>query len=97
MEQKIQSFETITEYSIIPYEIKVIPDENGILAIFSNISEKKLQEEEQRYYEKLKIIREMAAGVAHEIRNPLTTVKGFLKLGLQNEDFIRFSNLLCNC
>ncbi|WP_142329278.1 hypothetical protein [Bacillus sp. AFS088145] len=25
-EQKIQSFETITKYSLIPYEIKVIPD-----------------------------------------------------------------------
>ncbi|ODG94024.1 hypothetical protein BED47_02310 [Gottfriedia luciferensis] len=33
-------FETITEYSLIPYEIKVIPDQNGILAIFSNISER---------------------------------------------------------
>ncbi|PGL71055.1 PAS domain-containing sensor histidine kinase [Bacillus sp. AFS055030] len=90
-EQKIQSFETITEYSLIPYEIKVIPDQNGILAIFSNISERKLLEEEQKYYEKLKIIGEMAAGVAHEIRNPLTTVKGFLQLGLQNKDFESYS------
>ncbi|WP_176545075.1 ATP-binding protein [Bacillus sp. AFS041924] len=92
-DQKIQSFEAMTEYSHIAYEIKVIPDQNGILAIFSDISEKKVQEEEQRYYEKLKIIGEMAAGVAHEIRNPLTTVKGFLQLGLQNKTFESYSQI----
>jgi two-component system, sporulation sensor kinase B len=30
--------------------------------------------------EKLKMVSEMAASVAHEIRNPLTTVKGFIQL-----------------
>ncbi|MFB7142641.1 histidine kinase dimerization/phospho-acceptor domain-containing protein [Gottfriedia sp. NPDC056225] len=74
-------------------EIKVIPDDNGILAIFSDISEKKVLEEEQKYYEELKIIGEMVAGVAHEIKNPLTTVKGFLQLGLQNKAFDGYSQI----
>ncbi|WP_165822329.1 ATP-binding protein [Paenibacillus montanisoli] len=35
--------------------------------------------------DKLKVIGELAAGMAHEIRNPLTTIKGFLQLAYQNE------------
>lgn len=34
--------------------------------------------------EKLKAIGELAAGMAHEIRNPLTTLKGFLQLAKNN-------------
>ncbi|MBE4908478.1 ATP-binding protein [Bacillus luteolus] len=37
-------------------------------------------EEEIYRSEKLKMVSEMAASVAHEIRNPLTTVKGFIQL-----------------
>ncbi|XEC96194.1 ATP-binding protein [Paenibacillus tarimensis] len=35
--------------------------------------------------DKLKVIGELAAGMAHEIRNPLTTIKGFLQLAYQND------------
>ncbi|AHF06037.1 sensor histidine kinase [Desulfitobacterium metallireducens] len=36
--------------------------------------------------DRLNLIAEMAAGIAHEIRNPITTVKGFLQmLGWKNE------------
>jgi signal transduction histidine kinase len=38
------------------------------------------REEHMLRSEKLRVVGELASGMAHEIRNPLTTVKGFLQL-----------------
>ena len=52
----------------------------GILVIGRDISELKKTEEALVKNEKLVVVGELAAGIAHEIRNPLTTMKGFLQL-----------------
>lgn len=41
------------------------------------------REETTLWAEKMRVIGEMAAGMAHEIRNPLTAVKGFLQIAYQ--------------
>jgi two-component system, sporulation sensor kinase E len=53
---------------------------NDILVMFTDITEQKILEKEILHSEKLNAIGQMAAGIAHEIRNPLTTIKGFLEL-----------------
>jgi len=46
----------------------------------NELKEEQGLEEQFFQSEKLKVAGELAAGMAHEIRNPLTTVKGFLQL-----------------
>lgn len=84
-EQELRSFEITTLYSNRIVEVKVFPNKDGLLVIFSDITIFKEREKEERYYDKLKLIGEMAAGVAHEVRNPLTTVKGFLQIMSKDE------------
>ncbi len=50
------------------------------------IERTKLQKELQRA-EKMNAIGQLAASVAHEIRNPMTVVKGFLQIFQQKENF----------
>ena len=92
-EQIVQCFEIVTEYSKIPLEIRVFPNKYGIFLLFNDITKRKKEEEKQRYYDQLKIIGEMSAGVAHEVRNPMTTIKGFLQLMKQNEDFKKYDDI----
>jgi two-component system sporulation sensor kinase A len=44
-----------------------------------DITERKQNEDLLRRTEKLSVIGELAASIAHEIRNPLTTIKGFIQ------------------
>lgn len=45
-----------------------------------DITEKMDMQEQLRKSETLKVIGELAAGIAHEIRNPMTALKGFIQL-----------------
>ena len=64
-----------------------------VVIISRDISERKKAEEYLLQSEKLSIVGELAAGVAHEIRNPLTTVKGFVQIYKSKHD-IEFTDLL---
>jgi len=53
----------------------------GLVVIGRDITALKETESMLRQTEKMSVIGELAAGIAHEIRNPLTTIKGFLQMG----------------
>ncbi len=57
----------------------------GILSIRDVTGQKQLEEKVVKA-EKFSVIGELAAGIAHEVRNPLTSVKGFLQLLAQRFD-----------
>ncbi|MGE8055100.1 GAF domain-containing sensor histidine kinase [Bacillus mycoides] len=62
------------------HEVIAYPYDDGICCIFKNITEKKQYEQELKRLSNIDLIGQMAAGISHEIRNPMTTVRGFLQL-----------------
>ncbi|MFC5529088.1 ATP-binding protein [Cohnella yongneupensis] len=62
---------------------EVLEDEGrqiGAFVIFRDVSNLIALEEQIRQSDRLKTIGQIAAGTAHEIRNPLTAMKGFMQL-----------------
>ncbi|WP_284642894.1 PAS domain S-box protein [Paenibacillus silviterrae] len=51
-----------------------------VLTVITDITDRVELEREIARLDRLHMIGEMAAGIAHEIRNPMTTVRGFLQL-----------------
>ncbi|SFR14561.1 ATP-binding protein [Desulfoscipio geothermicus] len=57
-----------------------VDESDGTIIFLKNITKIKEIELQLARSEKLSIIGELAAGTAHEIRNPLTTVRGFVQV-----------------
>ena len=57
----------------------------GIIVYAKDVTQIRITEMRLRRTEKLSIVGELAASVAHEVRNPLTSLKGFVQL-LSNSD-----------
>ncbi|WP_202080552.1 PAS domain S-box protein [Caldalkalibacillus salinus] len=75
--------------TLIDVEVKAIPtifeDEPAFHVIVRDITERKRTRELLQDSEKRSVVGQLAAGIAHEIRNPLTSLKGFLQLMDQTE------------
>lgn len=78
--------------------IQPVLDDQGevesLLIVCRDVSERKRTEELLQKSEKLSIIGELAAGIAHEIRNPLTTLKGFIQFFGKDTEHTRYFDLM---
>ncbi|MFC4617523.1 PAS domain S-box protein [Camelliibacillus cellulosilyticus] len=68
-------------------EVKFIPtgsvhfnERRTLQVVIKDTTERKQAEEMLQKAEKLTVVGQLAAGIAHEIRNPLTAIKGFTQL-----------------
>jgi two-component system, sporulation sensor kinase E len=74
----IESKEGITRH--FDYSTKHGIIEGLNLTVIVDVTEKAEMQEQLRKSDRLNIIGELAAGIAHEIRNPMTALKGFIQL-----------------
>lgn len=64
-----------------------IGDEKCYLMSFNDITELKQIQSQVTRLDRLNLVGQMAAGIGHEIRNPMTTVRGYLQLMGMKEEF----------
>ncbi|CCO08529.1 putative Histidine kinase [Desulforamulus hydrothermalis Lam5 = DSM 18033] len=72
------------EYRSVYYdkwcEMNIYPAPDGLSVYFRDITGRKENDQKLARLDRLNLVGQMAAGLAHEIRNPLTTVRGFLQI-----------------
>lgn len=64
-------------------------EEDSLLLGVENVTTVVRQEREEARRDRLELLGRMAAMAAHEIKNPLTTIKGFLQILAGREEFAR--------
>ncbi len=72
---------------VLGYSLRTLKDpggEEGTLIVFQDLTEVKKLERQARFNEQLAAVGELAAGIAHEIRNPLASISGSVQV-LSNE------------
>lgn len=56
----------------------------GISIVARDVTQQRIMENEAARLERLNVMGQLAAGIGHELRNPMTTVRGFLQLFASN-------------
>jgi signal transduction histidine kinase len=72
---------------LISTENIVVDGRSCILGILVDITEQRKMEIEMTRLDRLNLVGEMSASIGHEIRNPMTTVRGYLQLLREREDY----------
>lgn len=83
----VRNVEHVTKANILP---------NVHLTILRDITNRKKMEESLRKSETLHVVGELAAGIGHEIRNPMTSLKGFIQLLKEDPTHFGYYDVIMN-
>lgn len=66
------------------FDVRIYPASSGLTLLLADVTERKQMQEKETIkkfarLEELNIVSKMAAPISHEVRNPLTTVRGYLQ------------------
>ena len=73
-------------YALMNAELVVIAGEPCFFTVLTDITERKYLENEMARFDRLNLVGQMAAAIGHEVRNPMTAVRGFLQIFLQKAE-----------
>jgi PAS domain S-box-containing protein len=65
---------------LLSTEFLELHGEKCLLSVITDITERVLVEKEMARLDRLNLVGEMASGIVHEVRNPMTTIRGFLQM-----------------
>ncbi len=71
-------------------EVISLEDEECLLGMFTDITDIKRYQYEMARLDRLDIVGEMAAGIGHEVRNPMTTVRGYLQIFQRKAELAKY-------
>ncbi|ARK31262.1 Sporulation kinase E [Halalkalibacter krulwichiae] len=74
---------------LLSTEIVKIQGEKCVISVITDITERVNFEKKLARMDRLNLIGEMAAGIAHKIRNPMTTVSGFLQISKSQMKYMK--------
>ncbi|WP_243237128.1 MASE3 domain-containing protein [Heliobacterium chlorum] len=80
--------------AILNTEVILLNGNRYLYYEFIDITEKNRYERELTRLDRLNIVGQMAAGIGHEVRNPLTTVRGFLQIFANNAELKKYDDYL---
>ncbi|ANU28487.1 GAF domain-containing sensor histidine kinase [Planococcus versutus] len=92
LNRKPVRFEMSSVEDAYSYDMVAYPFDEGICCLCKNITDQKIYENELKRLSNLELIGQMAAGISHEIRNPMTTVRGFLQLLTDKQELRNYNS-----
>jgi len=83
-------FEVISTNTETVVEVTAYPSPEGLSVLFRDVTERNRLEKELAKLDRFNLIGEMAASIGHEVRNPMTTVRGYLQMFQRQERFANY-------
>ncbi len=86
-----------TRVGLLSSKLIELDGEQRILAAFLDYTDRKRMEEDMARLDRMSLIGQIAAGIGHEVRNPITSVRGFMQLLENKEECQRFVDYFRIC